>query len=217
MASSSSEERNHKNASSLIDELQFDMDDDQPMVETSGAEKSLSMKASAEQSDTADEIWRNIENNRVRFPTNRDDRREGLKRTTTLKSPPGAEGEVVVSTTDDSSNQSTPTSPTGTDGGGRDGESSDKEKAGRGSLENKSILKPSPSVGTSLLNLVNEGTGAKASGTENGSPSMMDEAWERLRSSFVYFQKKPVGTLAAVDPSAEALNYNQVHTSIIFD
>ena len=41
--------------------------------------------------------------------------------------------------------------------------------------------------------------------------TMVDEAWERLRKSFVYVKGKPVGTLAAIDPSAEALNYNQVN------
>ncbi|XP_024995966.1 probable alkaline/neutral invertase F [Cynara cardunculus var. scolymus] len=211
MSSSLSDSENNIPSTST-DELQFHMDDDQIMIETSAAEKS---NASVQQDDTTDEIWRNIENSRVRFPMTRDDHRQGLKRSTTLKSPnlTGPEGEVVIPTTDhDSSKQSASASPMGTDGvgGGRDGESSDKDKSGRGSLDNKTILKPSPSVGTSLLNLVTEATSAKSNGTESSSSSMMDEAWERLRSSFVYFQKKPVGTLAALDPSAEALNYNQV-------
>ncbi|KVH91067.1 Glycosyl hydrolase family 100 protein [Cynara cardunculus var. scolymus] len=210
MSSSLSDSENNIPSTST-DELQFHMDDDQIMIETSAAEKS---NASVQQDDTTDEIWRNIENSRVRFPMTRDDHRQGLKRSTTLKSPnlTGPEGEVVIPTTDhDSSKQSASASPMGTDGvgGGRDGESSDKDKSGRGSLDNKTILKPSPSVGTSLLNLVTEATSAKSNGTESSSSSMMDEAWERLRSSFVYFQKKPVGTLAALDPSAEALNYNQ--------
>ncbi|KAL3536690.1 hypothetical protein ACH5RR_000056 [Cinchona calisaya] len=66
-------------------------------------------------------------------------------------------------------------------------------------------LKPSPSVGTgleSLLKLENE--------NDNVSSSMMEEAWERLKKSFVYYKDKPVGTLAALDTSADALNYNQV-------
>lgn len=40
--------------------------------------------------------------------------------------------------------------------------------------------------------------------------AMVEEAWERLKKSFVYYRGKPVGTLAAMDPMAEALNYNQV-------
>ncbi|KAJ7007864.1 hypothetical protein NC653_006792 [Populus alba x Populus x berolinensis] len=39
---------------------------------------------------------------------------------------------------------------------------------------------------------------------------MVDEAWERLNKSYVYFKGQPVGTLAAMDTSADALNYNQV-------
>ncbi|KAJ6955574.1 hypothetical protein NC652_006861 [Populus alba x Populus x berolinensis] len=41
---------------------------------------------------------------------------------------------------------------------------------------------------------------------------MVDEAWERLNKSYVYFKGQPVGTLAAMDTSADALNYNQVLT-----
>ncbi|XP_012490142.2 probable alkaline/neutral invertase F [Gossypium raimondii] len=43
---------------------------------------------------------------------------------------------------------------------------------------------------------------------ENGA--MVEEAWETLQKSYVYYKGKPVGTLAAMDPTAEALNYNQV-------
>ncbi|KAA8520768.1 hypothetical protein F0562_014960 [Nyssa sinensis] len=79
------------------------------------------------------------------------------------------------------------------------------------------VLKPSPSVGTNLENfdpIVSNGTGSSRpnghqASSESGS-TMMDEAWERLNKSFVYFKERPVGTLAALDPSAEALNYNQV-------
>jgi hypothetical protein len=46
---------------------------------------------------------------------------------------------------------------------------------------------------------------------------MVDEAWERLNKSYVYFKGKPVGTLAAMDTSADALNYNQVSNSISCD
>ncbi|MCO5611228.1 hypothetical protein L7F22_065479 [Adiantum nelumboides] len=39
---------------------------------------------------------------------------------------------------------------------------------------------------------------------------MVTEAWENLRKSRVFFKDIPVGTIAALDPSEEALNYNQV-------
>ncbi|KAK9910143.1 hypothetical protein M0R45_034118 [Rubus argutus] len=46
--------------------------------------------------------------------------------------------------------------------------------------------------------------------------AMVEEAWERLKKSFVYYRGKPVGTLAAMDPMAEALNYNQVFVRDFF-
>lgn len=39
---------------------------------------------------------------------------------------------------------------------------------------------------------------------------MVEEAWERLKNSFVYYKEKPIRTLAAMDPNVDALNYNQV-------
>lgn len=39
---------------------------------------------------------------------------------------------------------------------------------------------------------------------------MFTEAWEALRRSLVYFRKKPVGTIAALDSTADSLNYDQV-------
>ncbi|KAH7438314.1 hypothetical protein KP509_04G009700 [Ceratopteris richardii] len=39
---------------------------------------------------------------------------------------------------------------------------------------------------------------------------MVAEAWENLRKSLVLFKGKPVGTIAALDSTEEALNYNQV-------
>lgn len=39
---------------------------------------------------------------------------------------------------------------------------------------------------------------------------MMTEAWDALRQSLVYFRGQPVGTIAALDPSEDSLNYNQV-------
>ncbi|KAK1438539.1 hypothetical protein QVD17_04348 [Tagetes erecta] len=201
--------------SSATDELQFPMDDYQAIAGTLTVEKTESSKAPMQQNDTADEIWRSINNNRDCLQKNRDDHGEGLQRATTLIRAIGAEEEAVVVTTTDRDSSKRLQSATDketeeTDGGGNDGEFSDKEKSGRGSVENKSSLKPSPSVGISLLQFVPEASCAKSNVSETSSYSMMDDAWERLRLSFVYFQKKPVGTLAAVDPSAEDLNYNQV-------
>uniref|UniRef100_A0A7N1A1J6 Alkaline/neutral invertase n=1 Tax=Kalanchoe fedtschenkoi TaxID=63787 RepID=A0A7N1A1J6_KALFE len=45
---------------------------------------------------------------------------------------------------------------------------------------------------------------------ENAADRIKKEAWEKLEKAIVYFNDKPVGTLAALDPSADALNYNQV-------
>ncbi|THU56165.1 hypothetical protein C4D60_Mb11t14370 [Musa balbisiana] len=42
------------------------------------------------------------------------------------------------------------------------------------------------------------------------SSHLQAEAWEALRRSLVHFRGRPVGTIAAMDPSEEALNYNQV-------
>lgn len=38
---------------------------------------------------------------------------------------------------------------------------------------------------------------------------LVDEAWKLLEDSIVYFGDRPVGTVAACDPTAEALNYDQ--------
>jgi glycogen debranching enzyme len=45
---------------------------------------------------------------------------------------------------------------------------------------------------------------------------MIADAWEALRRSLVYFRGKPVGTIAALDPSEDALNYNQVFVRDFF-
>jgi hypothetical protein len=39
---------------------------------------------------------------------------------------------------------------------------------------------------------------------------MISDAWEALRKSMVFFRSKPVGTIAALDPTEDSLNYNQV-------
>ncbi|KAK8588082.1 hypothetical protein V6N12_022539 [Hibiscus sabdariffa] len=71
-------------------------------------------------------------------------------------------------------------------------------------------LKSYASVGTSFENSELNGiySAIKSSNTEN--TAMMEEAWETLQKSYVYYKGRPVGTLAAMDPTAEALNYNQV-------
>ncbi|KAJ0427542.1 putative beta-fructofuranosidase [Helianthus annuus] len=182
-----------KVTSSSSDELQFQMDEDQ-----ANAEKSVSSMSLMKQNNSTDDIWRNINSNRDCF------QKHALERTNALTFALETEEQVVpITDIHDSSKQLQSAA---------DQESSEKEKSGvRGSFENKTILKPSPSVGTSLIHLLPEATNAKSNGSDSGCPSMMDEAWTRLKNSFVYFQSKPVGTLAAaLDPSAEELNYNQV-------
>ena len=90
-------------------------------------------------------------------------------------------------------------------------------------FENPSVpkiatLKPCPSVGMSLENydLIKDNSPAfKSNGGNGESSAMVEEAWEMLKKSYVYFKGKEVGTLAAMDPSAEALNYNQVYKMCI--
>lgn len=84
------------------------------------------------------------------------------------------------------------------------------------------LMKPSPSVANmdqmsdpivsprSVLAPQGGHGGASCSDFPTATMSMMEEAWERLKKSFVFFKGRPVGSVAAVDPSAEALNYNQV-------
>ncbi|KAJ6710301.1 ALKALINE/NEUTRAL INVERTASE F-RELATED [Salix koriyanagi] len=73
-------------------------------------------------------------------------------------------------------------------------------------------LKQCPSVGVKLdvsdLNIFQRLNGGGLLLSPE-SCTMVDEAWERLSKSYVYFKGKPVGTLAAMDTSADALNYNQ--------
>ncbi|KAI9127964.1 hypothetical protein K1719_000957 [Acacia pycnantha] len=42
------------------------------------------------------------------------------------------------------------------------------------------------------------------------NPHLIHEGWEALNRALVYFDGKPVGTIAALDDSKENLNYNQV-------
>lgn len=77
-----------------------------------------------------------------------------------------------------------------------------------------STFKNPPNIETNIGNLdQNTSPGSRTSGhqvTGAESASLMDEAWDRLQKSYVFFRGKPVGTLAAMDPSTEPLNYNQV-------
>ncbi|XP_071688660.1 probable alkaline/neutral invertase F [Rutidosis leptorrhynchoides] len=193
-------------ASFSSDDLQFQMDDDNNHVIIEPS--SIAENEGESENDTTDVIWRNIENN--------SDRRGVLKRATATATfrkyatEGGEEREVVdvvlpkIKTTTvaehhDSSAPSSNKQSTASDHSG-----------GRASFADKSILKPSPSVGTCLSQFLTDQAG---NGIEIGncsSAGMMDEAWERLTSSYVYYHNKPVGTLAADDPSTEALNYNQV-------
>lgn len=77
------------------------------------------------------------------------------------------------------------------------------------SVKPAGILKPSPSLGTNLDSIDTSVSPGRMS--SDNVFAMMDEAWERLKKSYVYFKGSPVGTLAALDPSAEDLNYNQVY------
>ncbi|KZV57685.1 hypothetical protein F511_03145 [Dorcoceras hygrometricum] len=85
-----------------------------------------------------------------------------------------------------------------------------KNDGGRGKAT--SVLKPSPSVGISLDNLLEAPIGApeERGGSENSS--MMDEAWELLTRAYVYFKGRRVGALATINDECggETLNYNQV-------
>ncbi|KAM7472319.1 hypothetical protein LguiA_010502 [Lonicera macranthoides] len=76
------------------------------------------------------------------------------------------------------------------------------------SVKPAGILKPSPSLGTNLDSIDTSVSPGRMS--SDNVFAMMDEAWERLKKSYVYFKGSPVGTLAALDPGAEDLNYNQV-------
>ncbi|XP_039058099.1 probable alkaline/neutral invertase F isoform X1 [Hibiscus syriacus] len=71
-------------------------------------------------------------------------------------------------------------------------------------------LKSCASIGTNFENFEPNSiySAIKLNNTEN--TAMMEEAWETLKKSYVYYKGLPVGTLAAMDPTAEALNYNQV-------
>jgi hypothetical protein len=41
------------------------------------------------------------------------------------------------------------------------------------------------------------------------SSTLLEQAWERLQDSIIYYYDRPVGTVAACDPNVSALNYDQ--------
>ncbi|MBE9058728.1 glycoside hydrolase 100 family protein [Sphaerospermopsis sp. LEGE 08334] len=45
--------------------------------------------------------------------------------------------------------------------------------------------------------------------SETISETIENEAWQALENSILYYKGRPIGTLAAYDPSVEALNYDQ--------
>ncbi|KAK3435003.1 hypothetical protein EUGRSUZ_D02386 [Eucalyptus grandis] len=71
----------------------------------------------------------------------------------------------------------------------------------------KATIRPCPSLSANLNNY--DSVVEDASQRAGGSP-VMEEAWERLNKSYIFYKGKPVGTLAAMDPNADMLNYNQV-------
>ncbi|RWR85949.1 putative alkaline/neutral invertase B isoform X1 [Cinnamomum micranthum f. kanehirae] len=62
----------------------------------------------------------------------------------------------------------------------------------------------------SILDTGRSGMSTPRSQTFLESHPMIAEAWEALRRSLVYFRGQPVGTIAALDHTEDALNYNQV-------
>ncbi|KAJ8631553.1 hypothetical protein MRB53_024876 [Persea americana] len=62
----------------------------------------------------------------------------------------------------------------------------------------------------SILDTGRSGMSTPRSLTCFESHPMIAEAWEALRRSLVYFRGQPVGTIAALDHTEDALNYNQV-------
>ncbi|KAK3036063.1 hypothetical protein RJ639_029816 [Escallonia herrerae] len=87
--------------------------------------------------------------------------------------------------------------------------------AAAGGEANLPLLKCT-SLGTNLESLIDGSlTADLAAGScdlasPRDSAAVVEEAWERLKKSFVYYHGRPVGTLAASDHSREALNYNMV-------
>lgn len=75
-------------------------------------------------------------------------------------------------------------------------------------------LKPSPSAVMNVENILEvptAGSGKNGSSESGSAMSMMDEAWEQLRKSYVTLNGWAVGTVAAItENETETLNYDQV-------
>ncbi|CAM8966872.1 unnamed protein product [Rhodiola kirilowii] len=86
---------------------------------------------------------------------------------------------------------------------------------GTGGVRRPPSLTTWPSVGVDIggyhsrRNSPRSSNNSQQDATENAE-EMMKEAWQKLEEAIVYFDDQPVGTVAALDPNAEALNYNQV-------
>ncbi|MEB3213341.1 MAG: glycoside hydrolase 100 family protein [Leptolyngbyaceae bacterium] len=55
----------------------------------------------------------------------------------------------------------------------------------------------------------NQSLSSDGSVSPSDEPSLLDQAWNLLDKSVVYYNGEPVGTVGASDPSVEALNYDQ--------
>ncbi|KAJ8900539.1 hypothetical protein K2173_025316 [Erythroxylum novogranatense] len=95
----------------------------------------------------------------------------------------------------------------------QNGESSSEDLKAAAGAGKPTAFKTCPSVGMNLAFEVNLSPGIRSNGNGHSNSeinAMVEEAWDKLKKSYVYFNQKPVGTLAAMDTNAEALNYNQV-------
>mgnify|MGYP001792522703 FL=1 len=43
----------------------------------------------------------------------------------------------------------------------------------------------------------------------NAINNIDEEAWEQLKKTIIYYKGRPIGTVAALDGSVDALNYDQ--------
>lgn len=74
----------------------------------------------------------------------------------------------------------------------------------------ESMSSPRVSLMSSPRISIRSGTPLSGFHTPFATHPMVADAWDSLRKSLVYFRGKPVGTIAALDSTEDALNYNQV-------
>lgn len=74
----------------------------------------------------------------------------------------------------------------------------------------ESMSSPRVSIMSSPRISIRSGTPLSGFHTPFATHPMVADAWDSLRKSLVYFRGKPVGTIAALDSTEDALNYNQV-------